>query len=37
MPLALPRPLTGALLALTGWAAFSLQDALVKSLEHAPF
>jgi S-adenosylmethionine uptake transporter len=29
---ALPRPLAGALLALGGWAAFSLQDALVKSL-----
>jgi S-adenosylmethionine uptake transporter len=26
------RPLSGALLALGGWAAFSLQDALVKSL-----
>ena len=26
------RPLSGALLALAGWAAFSLQDALVKSL-----
>ena len=32
MTAALPRPLTGALLALSGWAAFSLQDALVKSL-----
>ena len=33
MPAAAPsRSLTGALLALGGWAAFSLQDALVKSL-----
>ena len=29
---ALSRSLSGALLALGGWAAFSLQDALVKSL-----
>jgi len=29
---ALPRSLSGALLALAGWAAFSLQDALVKLL-----
>jgi S-adenosylmethionine uptake transporter len=32
MPAVLSRSLSGALLALGGWAAFSLQDALVKSL-----